>query len=261
MVCDFIDGFSRYTWLYILKHKNDVSTIFKDLCALIKNKFGSTIKILRSVNGTEYVNREFKQFLTSNGTEHQTTCVNTSEQNGVAEHKNRHLLEVAHSLMFTMNVPKFLCGQAVKAATYLINRMFLRVLGNKSPAELLLNSNGFVVSPKAFGCVCFVHDYRNDVSKLDPRVVTCVFVGYSPTQKGYRCWCPSEPRFFVSMDVTFREYEPYYRLTDDTGIILSSLKCNKRGRIIVEAFIWAPFLFLLQVLPMVINMFIVRGGN
>ena len=106
----FIDGFSRYTWLYLLKHKSDVFVVFKDLCALIKNKFGNTIKILRSDNGTEYVNQEFEHFLSSNGIEHQTTCVNTPEQNGVAERKNRHLLEVARSLMFTMNVPKFLWG-------------------------------------------------------------------------------------------------------------------------------------------------------
>ena len=171
--------------------------------------------------GTEYVNQEFEHFLVSNGIEHQTTCVNTPKQNGVAERKNRHLLEVARSLMFTMNVPNFLWGEAVKTATYLINHMPLRVLDNKSPAELLLNSNDFIVAPKVFGCVCFVHDYRNDVRKLDPRVVKCVFVGYSPTQKGYRCWCPSEHRFFVSMDVTFCEYEPYYEPTNDTGVTLS----------------------------------------
>ena len=94
-----------------VEHKSDVFVVFKDLYALIKNKFGNTIKVLRSNNGTEYVNQEFEQFLVSNGIEHQTTCVNTPEQNGVAERKNRHLLEVARSLMFTMNVPKFLWGK------------------------------------------------------------------------------------------------------------------------------------------------------
>ena len=122
-----------------VEHKSDVFVVFKDLYALIKNKFGNTIKVLRSDNGTEYVNQEFEQFLVSSGIEHQTTCVNTPEQNGVAERKNRHLLEVARSLMFTMNVPKFLWGEAMKTTTYLINRMPLRVLDNKSPAELLLN--------------------------------------------------------------------------------------------------------------------------
>ena len=68
--------------------------------------------------------------------------------------------------MFSMNVPKFLWGEPVKTATYLINHMPLRILDNKSPAELLLNSNDFIVAPKVFGCICFVHDYRNDVKNL-----------------------------------------------------------------------------------------------
>lgn len=131
--------------------------------------------------------------------------------------------------MFTMNVPKFLWGEAIKTAAYLINRMPLRGLDYKTPAEYLLKTNDFVVSPKVFGCVCFVHDYRNSVGKLDPRAIKCVFVGYSPSQKGYRCWCPSERRFFVSMDVTFRENEPYYGPADDTGITLSPPEVEQEG--------------------------------
>jgi hypothetical protein len=107
--------------------------------------------------------------------------------------------------------------------------MPLRILDNKSPAKLLLNLNGFVVSPKVFGCVCFVHDYKNNVGKLDPRAVKCVFVGYSPTQKGYRRWCPSEHCFFVSLDVTFRENEPYYGPTNDVVITLSPPKVQQEG--------------------------------
>lgn len=149
--------------------------------------------------------------------------------------------------MLRMNVPKFLWGEAMKSATYLINRMSLRVLDNKSPIELLLNSKDFVVPSKVFGCVCYVHNYRNNVGKLNPHFVKYVFVGYSPTQNGYRCWYPSERRFFVSMDVTFREYESYYEPSNDTGITLClHLKYNKRGRVTVEAFKWAPFLFLLR---------------
>ena len=48
------------------------------------------------------------------------------------------------------------------------------------------------------------------VGKLDPQAVKCVFVGYASTQKGYKCWDPIGKRLFVSMDVTFREEEPYY---------------------------------------------------
>ncbi|WVZ64610.1 hypothetical protein U9M48_014105 [Paspalum notatum var. saurae] len=95
--------------------------------------------------------------------------------------------------------------------------------------ELLLKSNESVCSPKVFGCVFFVHDYRNNVGKLDTHAIKCVFVGYSPTQKGYRCWCPSKRRFFVSMNVTFREHEQYYGPTNDTEIMLSLPKVPQDG--------------------------------
>jgi hypothetical protein len=112
--------------------------------------------------------------------------------------------------MFQMNVPKYLWSEAVMKATYLINHMPSRVLGMRSLAELLLKQQEFKVPPRVFGCVCFVHDHRPSVGKLDPQVVKCVFVGYASTQKGYKCWDPIRRRLFVSIDVTFREFEPYY---------------------------------------------------
>jgi hypothetical protein len=183
---------------------------FKDFYKLVTNQFNAKIQILRTDNGTEYVNNEFISFISDQGIIHQTTCPGTPSQNGVAERKNRHLLEVARSLMFQMNVPKYLWSEAVMTAAYLINRMPSRVLGMRSPAELLWEQREFKVPPRVFGCVCFVHDHRPSVGKLDPQAVKCVFVGYASTQKGYKCWDPIRRRLFVSMDVTFREFEPYY---------------------------------------------------
>ena len=95
-------------------------------------------------------------------------------------------------------------------AAYLINHMPSRILGIKSPAELMLGCREFKVPPKVFGCVCFVRDHRPSVGKLDPQAVKCIFVGYSSTQKGYKCWDLVGKKLFVSMDVTFHEEEPYY---------------------------------------------------
>ena len=138
------------------------------------------------------MNKEFDEYLSSFGIIHQTTCPGTSEQNGLAERKNRHLLEITRCIMMAMNVPKFLWSEAVMTAAYLMNRMPSRVLRYKTPIECLTGRTTYVVPPKVFGCVCFVKDYRPSVGKLDPRAVKCVFVGYSGKQKGYKCWCPSE---------------------------------------------------------------------
>jgi len=111
--------------------------------------------------------------------------------------------------MYAMNVPKFLWSEAVMTSVYLINRTPSRLLGWKTPYEMLRGVNEFIVRPKVFGRTCFVRDHRPSVGKVDPRPVKCIFVGYSSSQKGYKCWCPIERRLFVSMDVTFRESEPY----------------------------------------------------
>jgi hypothetical protein len=112
--------------------------------------------------------------------------------------------------MFQMNAPKYLWNEAVLTTMYLINRMPSRILGIKPPAELLLGQREFKLPPRVFGCVCFVRDHRPSIEKLDPQAVKCIFVGYSSTQKGYKCWDPVGRKLFVSMDVTFREFEPYY---------------------------------------------------
>ena len=63
----------------------------------------------------------------------------------------------------------------------------------------------FPMDPKVFGCTCFVQDVCPQVSKLDPKSLKCIFVGYSRVQKGYRCYCPTLRCSFVSTDVAFFE--------------------------------------------------------
>jgi hypothetical protein len=114
-------------------------------------------------------------------------------------------------MMIFMNVPKHLWGRAVMTATQLINRMPSRVLEWQIPMEMLQKKEWeHSFSKGVWMCVFCQKDNKPTVGKLDPRAVKCIFMGYSGTQKGYVCWSPVERRLFVSMDVTFRENEPYY---------------------------------------------------
>ena len=61
----------------------------------------------------------------------------------------------------------------------------------------------FPIEPRVFGCTCFVRDVRPHVSKLDPKSLKCIFLGYSRVRKGYRCYCPSLRKYLVSANVTF----------------------------------------------------------
>ncbi|KAK8938674.1 hypothetical protein KSP39_PZI011284 [Platanthera zijinensis] len=186
----FIDCHSRTTWLYLLKQKSDVFPCFQNFHKMVSHQFGGTIRVLRSDNGGEYDDRgKFGAYLANHGILHQTTCVHTSTQNGVAERKNRHLLEVARCLLLAMHLPKSYWGDAVLTAAHLINRLPSRALSFDTPLSRLAQNHVVHTShlpPRIFGSVCFVHVHTPHRDKLDARSLRCVFVGYSPTTKGYR---------------------------------------------------------------------------
>ena len=152
-------------------------------------------------------------FSCQNGIIHQSTCVDIPQQNGVAEQKNRHLLEVAQALMFARNVTMTF-GRGCYPHSSLLNKQY----AFKSPwlQNHLLKPwkiifpiyHGLGLSPKVFGCTVFVHIPSKGRSKLDPRATKCIFLGYSPTQKGYKCYHPSSRKKFATMDVNFFKDNP-----------------------------------------------------
>ncbi|XP_052730972.1 retrovirus-related Pol polyprotein from transposon TNT 1-94 isoform X1 [Vigna angularis] len=217
----FIDDCTRVTWLYLLKQKSDVSTIIPIFHSMIRTQFGVNIKRFRTDNARDYFNQTISSYFQSNGIIHDSSCVYTPQQNGVAERKNGHLLNITRALLFQGNVPKKYWGEAVLTASYLINRLPSHGVSNKSPIEVLNNffphfkkSNGLI--PRIFGCTAFAHVPVQARDKLDPRAVKCIFLGYSATQKGYKCYDPIIKRWYISADVTFLETKPFFNKTNPT---------------------------------------------
>ena len=96
---------------------------------MVGTQYQKQIRVLQSDNGTEFVDASFGKFLSDHGIRYQTSCTYTPQQNGLVERKNRQLLEVVRASLFSMNMPRFYWGEAVKSATYLINRTPSRVIG------------------------------------------------------------------------------------------------------------------------------------
>ena len=96
-------------------------------------------------------------------------------------------------------------------ATYLKNRLPSASLDGAIPLHRLLpTSSLFSLPPRVFGCVTFVQDHSPSLSKLAPRALKGVFVGYSRTQKGYRVYFPDTRCYMTSVDVTFHEDSPFF---------------------------------------------------
>ncbi|RVW25377.1 Retrovirus-related Pol polyprotein from transposon TNT 1-94 [Vitis vinifera] len=183
----FVDDHTRVTWVFLMKEKSEVGHIFQTFNRMVQNQFNSKIQVLKSDNAKEYFTSSLSTYLQNHGIIHISSCVDTPQQNGVAERKNRHLLEVARCLMFSSNVPNYFWGEAILTATYLINRMPSRVLTFQSPRQLFLkqfphtHAASSDLPLKVFGCTAFVHVYPQNRESMNEHQVWESFLDGVPS--------------------------------------------------------------------------------
>ncbi|RVW82546.1 Retrovirus-related Pol polyprotein from transposon TNT 1-94 [Vitis vinifera] len=215
----FIDDYSRCTWLFLMKNRAELFSIFQKFYAEIQTQFNISIRVLRSDNAREYFSAPFTSFMSQHGILHQSSCAHTPQQNGVAERKNRHLVETARTLLLHSNVPFRFWGDAVLTACYLINRMPSSVLHDQIPHSLLFPDQPlYFLPPRVFCCTCFVHILTPGQDKLSAKATKCIFLGYSRLQKGYRCYSSETHRYFLSADVTFFEDSPFFSTSESLPV-------------------------------------------
>jgi transposase InsO family protein len=201
----FIDDYSRFSWLFPLRQKSDVLSCFIKFKKLVENFFSCKIKQIQTDNGGEYVSTTFKNFTNTHGILHRLTCPYSSEQNGISERKHRHITETGLSLLAQSGLSSTYWVDAFLTATYLINRMPTTVLGNISLFFKLFQKHPNYSFLKTFGCACYPLLRPYTSHKLNFRSKKCVLIGYSSTQKGYRCLDLQTNHVYISRHVIFYE--------------------------------------------------------
>lgn len=214
-IVTFIDDFSRYVWVYFMKHKSETFSKFKEFKKVAEAEVGKVVRCLRIDNGGEYTSDELCDFLQEYRIRHQFTCANTPQQNGVAERKNRHLVEICRSMLHAKNVPGRFWAEAMKTAAFVINRLPQQRLCFISPFEKLWNMKATVSYFRVFGCVCYVFVPDHLRSKMDKKAVKCIFVGYDNQRKGWRCCDPTVGKCYTSRNVVFDEASSWWSSEDE----------------------------------------------
>lgn len=109
---------------------------------------------------------------------HQSSCIETPQQNSIIKRKHNHLFSVTSSLIFHAHLPKYFLSFSLCHATYLIIRLYNRTIHNKTPYELLLNNPPSFTHLKTFGCLNYATTIARYIDKLDPRATNCLFLGF-----------------------------------------------------------------------------------
>ncbi|GJR63272.1 retrotransposon protein, putative, ty1-copia subclass [Tanacetum coccineum] len=169
----FTDDYSRYGYVYLLKHKHEVFETFKVFKNEVENQLGKTIKAIRSDRGGEYISQEFKDYLKANGIVQQLTPPYTPQHNGVSERRNRTLLDMVRSMMNLTTLPLSFWDYALESATRILNMV-----------------------PTKKGCEALVK--RDTPDKLEQRSVKCIFIGYPKETMGYYFYFPPENKIVVA---------------------------------------------------------------
>ncbi|KAI5314901.1 hypothetical protein L3X38_044077 [Prunus dulcis] len=203
----FIDDCTRMCWVYFLRHKSEALCVFKKFKATVELQSGYKLKQSRSDRGGEYTSVEFERFCDNAGIERQLTTSYTPQQNGVAERKNRTIVEMAKCLLLEKKIPLDFWAEAVNTSVYILNRCPTKALSKKTPFEAYGGRKPGIKHLKVFGSLCYAHVPKQQRQNLDLASKRCIFLGYGSCEKGYRLYNIETEKVIISRDVIFSENE------------------------------------------------------
>ncbi|GJY23053.1 retrotransposon protein, putative, ty1-copia subclass [Tanacetum coccineum] len=201
----FTDDFSRYGYVYLLKHKHEVFETFKVFQKEVENQLGKTIKSLRSDRGGEYMSQEFLDHLKDHGIIAHRTPPYTPQHNGVSERRNRTLLDMVRSMMSQTTLPKSFWDYALETAARILNMVPTKKV-EKTPYEVWHGQAPKLSYLKVWGCEALVkRDTLTKPDKLEPMSIKCIFIGYPKETMGYSFCYPPENKVLVARNAKFIE--------------------------------------------------------
>nr|GEW33408.1 hypothetical protein [Tanacetum cinerariifolium] len=167
-----VDDYSRYTWVYFLRIKDETLEVIKNFLKKIYVRLQAHVIIVHTDNRTEFKNHVLKEYFDSFGITHETSVATIAQQNGVVERKNRTLVEASRTIHHTS------LFKAIKPDIYYLH---------------------------VFWALCYSKNDREDIGKLGAKVDIGFFIRYFANSVAYRVYNRSTRKIMETMNVTFDE--------------------------------------------------------
>ncbi|GJY29510.1 retrovirus-related pol polyprotein from transposon TNT 1-94 [Tanacetum coccineum] len=178
------DDYSRFTWVFFLASKDETSGILKSFITEIENLVAKKVNIIICNNGTEFKNRVMSEFCEQKGIKREFSIVRTPQQNGVAERRNRTLIEVARTMLPDSKLPTIFWAEAVNIACYVQNKVLVVKPHNKTPYELFRGRTPTLSFMRPLGCHVTILNTLDYLGKFDGKSDEGFFIRYSMNSDG-----------------------------------------------------------------------------
>ncbi|KAG9444821.1 hypothetical protein H6P81_016161 [Aristolochia fimbriata] len=171
----------------------------------VENQFLAKIKVFQSDGGTEFMSKKFQALPSTSGIHHNVSCPYTPQQNSLVERKHRHIVKMGMTLLAQASMPKSHWDSAFATSVYIINRLPTPILHSKCSFDVLDGKQPDYSLLRVFGCLCYPHLRSYSAHKLEDRSTACIFLGYHPNYKGYKCLDVTRNKLYVSRNAVFDE--------------------------------------------------------
>jgi hypothetical protein len=200
-----LDDFTHFLWTIPLCLKSDVYAALASFRAFAYTQFNLHLASIQCDNGREFDNAKLHSLAAAHGIHIRFSCPYTSQQNGKAERVICTVNDIVRALLFQASLPPRFGVEALHHATHLLNRLPTKTISAPSPYFALHHMHPDYLSLRVFGCLCYPNTASTMSHKLTPQSSACVFLGFSPHHKGYRCLDLATQRILISRHVVFYE--------------------------------------------------------
>jgi transposase InsO family protein len=155
----FVDDFSRYTWVFLMKSRSELLDIYSNFAKMVETQFSKPIKAFRSDNALKYTQHDFQSILKHYGTVSHLSCPGTSQQNGRVERKLRHILDTVCALLLSTSIDCLLISLIIALLTRCCLALSPHIIIFVFLAQHVLFYSNLMSAPNSslvLGCVAFL---------------------------------------------------------------------------------------------------------